>query len=286
MYQEVMETEYSDEQLVKQIREGNRHSFGRLVVKYQTAVFGLTYRWTRNVSDIQDLSQETFLQAYRKLDQLKNPAKYGSWLRGIVKNSCRMWARGNKSRNITDDFLLTDSHHIRDFNSPPPEAELLRKEVKRTVAQLCDLLPQSLRDSARLHYVTGLNSKEIANKLIANNLTGMPVVKGDEVIGLVTEADLIMQKAKLHMPMYIQLLDSALYLEDAAEVEEDLSKMLGLTAKEVMTDQVVTIEADDTVENLATLIEEHHINPIPVTKINKLVGIASRADIVKLLARE
>lgn len=128
--------------------------------------------------------------------------------------------------------------------------------------------------------------KEIANKLIANNLTGMPVVKGDEVIGLVTEADLIMQKAKLHMPMYIQLLDSALYLEDAAEVEEDLSKMLGLTAKEVMTDQVVTIEADDTVENLATLIEEHHINPIPVTKNNKLVGIASRADIVKLLARE
>jgi len=128
--------------------------------------------------------------------------------------------------------------------------------------------------------------KEVAQKLIDNNLTGMPVVKGDEVIGIITEADLIMQKAKLHMPMYIQLLDSALYLEDTTEVEEDLHKILGMTAEEVMTSEVATIEVDDTVENLATLIEEHHINPIPVTADNKLVGIVARADIVKLLARE
>ncbi|MBU1178152.1 CBS domain-containing protein [Patescibacteria group bacterium] len=128
--------------------------------------------------------------------------------------------------------------------------------------------------------------KEVAQKLVDNNITGMPVVKGDEVIGLVTEADLIMQKAKIHIPMYIQLLDSALFLEDTAEVEEDLNKILGMTAEKIMTNQVVTIDVDDTVENLATLIEEHHINPIPVTEKNKLVGIVSRADIVKLLIRE
>lgn len=128
--------------------------------------------------------------------------------------------------------------------------------------------------------------KEVAKKLIEHDITGMPVVKGDEVIGIITEADLIMQKAKLHIPMYIQLLDSFLYLEDTKEVEEDLHKILGMTAEEVMTKDVFTIEEDDTVENLATLIEEKHINPIPVVKNNKLVGVVSRADIVKLLARE
>lgn len=128
--------------------------------------------------------------------------------------------------------------------------------------------------------------KEVAQKIIDNNITGMPVVKGDEVVGIITEADLIMQKAKLHMPMYIQLLDSFLYLEDTKEIDEDLHKMLGLTAEEVMTKEVVTMDADDTVENLATLIEEQHINPIPVIKDNKLVGIVSRSDIVKLLVRE
>ena len=128
--------------------------------------------------------------------------------------------------------------------------------------------------------------KEVAQNIIDNNITGMPVVKGDEVVGIITEADLIMQKAKLHMPMYIQLLDSFLYLEDTKEIDEDLHKMLGLTAEEVMTREVVTMDADDTVENLATLIEEQHINPIPVIKNNKLVGIVSRSDIVKLLVRE
>jgi len=128
--------------------------------------------------------------------------------------------------------------------------------------------------------------KEVAQKLIDNNITGMPVVKDDEVIGIITEADLIMQKSKLHIPMYIQLLDSVLYLEDTEEVEKDLHKMLGMTAEEVMTPQVVTIEAEDTVENLATLIEEHHINPIPVTEDNKLAGVVSRADVVKLLAKD
>ncbi len=128
--------------------------------------------------------------------------------------------------------------------------------------------------------------KEVAQKLIDNNITGMPVVKGDEVIGIITEADLIMQKAKLHMPMYIQLLDSFLYLEDTKEIEEDLRKILGLTAEDVMTKEVITVDLNDTVENLATLIEEKHINPIPVIKDNKLAGIVSRADIVKLLIRE
>lgn len=128
--------------------------------------------------------------------------------------------------------------------------------------------------------------KEVAQKLIDNDITGMPVVKGDEVIGIITEADVIMQKAKLHMPMYIQLLDSFLYLEDTKEIEEDLKKMLGLTAEEVMTSEVVTMDVDDTVENLATLIEEQHINPIPIVDGNKLVGIVSRADIVKLLLKE
>lgn len=129
--------------------------------------------------------------------------------------------------------------------------------------------------------------KEIARKLVKYGITGMPVVKGKEVIGIVTEADLIMQKAKIHIPDYVQLLDSFLYLDDPREVEEELAKVLGTCAEEIMTSQVITINQDATVEELATLIEEEHINPVPVVdKDNKLVGIVSRADIVKLLARE
>ena len=127
---------------------------------------------------------------------------------------------------------------------------------------------------------------DIAKKLIKHDITGMPVVKGKEVIGIVTEADLIMQRAKIHIPAYIQLLDSFLYLEDPKAVEEELRKILGLTAQDVMTEDVITIGPEDSVEDLATLIEKEHINPIPVIEDKTLVGIVSRADIVRLLARD
>jgi CBS domain-containing protein len=128
--------------------------------------------------------------------------------------------------------------------------------------------------------------KEVAKLLIENNLTGIPVVKGKEIVGIVTEADLIMQRAKLHMPSYIQLLNSFLYLEDPGEVEEELKKILATKASELMTTVVVTVDPDYSVEDVASLIEEEHINPVPVVRDETLLGIVSRADIVKLLIRE
>jgi len=128
---------------------------------------------------------------------------------------------------------------------------------------------------------------EIAKKLVKYDITGMPVVDDkNKVIGIVTEADIIMQKAKIHIPSYIQLLDSFLYLEDPREVEEELKKILGIKACDLMTPDVITIDPEASVSDLATLFEEEHINPVPVVKDGKLVGIVSRADIVKLLARE
>ncbi len=123
--------------------------------------------------------------------------------------------------------------------------------------------------------------------MIQYNLTGLPVVKEDEVIGIVTEADLIMQKAKVHVPTYINLLTSFLYLEDPDDVGDELRKILAMTAEEIMTEEVIKIDKDTKVTELATLFEEEHINPVPVVdKNNKLVGVVSRADIVRLLARE
>ncbi len=128
---------------------------------------------------------------------------------------------------------------------------------------------------------------EVAKKLIQYNLTGVPVIDDkDEIVGIVTEFDLIRRKGVVDIPAYINILDSFLYLEDPAEVEEELRKMIGATAKEVMTKEVVTIDPEADISELAELIEDKHINPVPVVKNGKLVGIVSRADIVRLLARE
>jgi len=128
---------------------------------------------------------------------------------------------------------------------------------------------------------------KVAELLFKHGFTGMPVVnKKKKVLGIVTESDLIMQEARLHLPSYLQILDSILYLESPRKMEDELKKILALTAKDLMTTPVYTISPEDSVENLATLIKDKHINPVPVVKGGKLAGIVSRADLVKLLAKK
>lgn len=125
--------------------------------------------------------------------------------------------------------------------------------------------------------------KDIAKLLIKHDITGVPVVKGKNVIGIITEADLIMQQGKIRIPDFIQLQEARIYLKDGKKLEKDLKKIFGITAKEVMTSDVVVTTPEASVEDLVTLITDHHINPVPVVKAGILVGIVSRADIVKLL---
>jgi CBS domain-containing protein len=126
---------------------------------------------------------------------------------------------------------------------------------------------------------------KIAEVLYKNGFTGLPIIERDKVVGIVTEADLVMQNAKIHMPTYIQLLDSFLYLESPGHLEKELHKILGTKASEIMTGKVITINPESSIEDLATLITDNHINPVPVVKNNKLVGIVSRADLVRLLMK-
>ncbi len=130
-----------------------------------------------------------------------------------------------------------------------------------------------------------MSIREVAKILFENAITGAPVVdKNKKVLGIITEYDLVYKKAKPHLPSYVMIFDSVLYLENPKRVERELKKILALKASEIMTEKVFTISPEDSIEDLATLIKEKHINPVPVTTNGKLVGIVSRADIVKLLA--
>ncbi len=125
--------------------------------------------------------------------------------------------------------------------------------------------------------------KDIAKLLIKHDITGVPVIKDKKVIGVVTEADLIMQESKIRIPDFIQFLEARIYLKDGKKFEAELKKIFGITAKEVMTSDVIVITSEASIADLVQLITDHHINPVPVVKNDRLVGIVSRADIVELL---
>lgn len=124
---------------------------------------------------------------------------------------------------------------------------------------------------------------EIARLLVDNRISGVPVVdEAGRVLGVVSEGDLIRRLESSddgrRRSWWLELLASP---ERRAE---DYVRAHGRTARDIMTDQVVTIDEQATLAEAARLLEEHHVKRLPVVRDGKLVGLVSRADLLRALA--
>lgn len=126
---------------------------------------------------------------------------------------------------------------------------------------------------------------DLADILAKNKVSGVPVVDDQGgVLGMVSEADIILQDADLHFPYYIQFLESVIYLQSVRKFEERFRKAFGSKVTEVMSEEVVAISPDASVREAATIMADRNINRLPVTEDGKLVGIVTRGDIVRAIA--
>lgn len=127
----------------------------------------------------------------------------------------------------------------------------------------------------------------IARLMHDRAISGIPVVDEDRrVVGMVTDLDLIVRNTRLEPPAFFQILDGRIPLETPGHYQKRLQHMLGTHARDVMTEDVVTIGPDDEVEALAALMVKRRVNPVPVVEAGVLVGVVSRADVIRLMARE
>lgn len=130
---------------------------------------------------------------------------------------------------------------------------------------------------------------ELADILAERKISGVPVI-GEQgaVLGMVSEADIIVQDADLHFPYYIQFLDSVIYLQSFHKFEERFKKIFGTKVGEVMSTEVVAISPDASVRQAATLMADRNVNRLPVTEYGepggRLLGIVTRGDIVRAIA--
>ncbi len=124
--------------------------------------------------------------------------------------------------------------------------------------------------------------EDVIKILMDKNISGVPVVDDENhVIGIVTEGDLIYRSKKLKIPTFFSILDGYVFLESTKTIEKQLKKMVGYRVEDVMTVDVITVEEDQTVEDVATLMTKEKINRVPVVAAGKLVGIISRRDIIR-----
>lgn len=128
--------------------------------------------------------------------------------------------------------------------------------------------------------------QDLAALLAKKKISGAPVVDDQHrVVGIVSEGDLVSQDADIHFPHYIELLGNIIYLESVKKYEEKLEKAAASSVRDIMTTDVVTVQQDAELHEIATLMTERQVNRVPVLDGDILVGIITRADVVRAMAR-
>ncbi len=156
-----------DQQLVERAQRGDKHAFELLIVKYQRRLARLISRFVRDAAEVEDVTQEAFIKAYRALPGFRGESAFYTWLYRIGINSAKNYLLAAKRRVPTTTFFDADDAEdfedgglLREVNTP--ENELMSKQVVEVVNASLQQLPDDLRTALTLREIEGLSYEEIA----------------------------------------------------------------------------------------------------------------------------
>ena len=156
-----------DQQLVERAQRGDKRAFELLVVKYQRKLGRLLARFIRDPAEVEDVTQEAFIKAYRALPAFRGDSAFYTWLYRIGINTAKnyLMALGRRAPTTTeveaqDAEGFEDGEQLRDINTP--ESMLLSKEIAATVNATIQELPEELRTAIQLREIEGMSYEDIA----------------------------------------------------------------------------------------------------------------------------
>ncbi|MCA3131992.1 MAG: RNA polymerase sigma factor RpoE [Betaproteobacteria bacterium] len=156
-----------DQQLVERAQRGDKRAFEMLVVKYQRKLGRLLSRFIRDAGEVEDVTQEAFIKAYRALPSFRGESAFYTWLYRIGINTAKNYlvAMGRRAPTTTEFDSeeaenFDDGDQLRDVNTP--EAELMSKQIATTVNETMQALPEELRTAITLREIEGLSYEDIA----------------------------------------------------------------------------------------------------------------------------
>ena len=153
----------TDEELVRLARNGDPAAFDEIVERHKGAVFRAALSALRNREDAEDVTQETFITAYRKLDTFRGESQLRTWLSRIAWNRSMDHRRRGRYRS----FLRLDEPDAVELPSleADPERATLAASAHARVRQEIDRLPENLRDTLLLASAGDLDYASIADML-------------------------------------------------------------------------------------------------------------------------
>ncbi len=157
----------ADQVLVERAQRGDQKAFELLVMKYQRKLGRLLSRMIRDPAEVEDVTQEAFIKAYRALGSFRGDSAFYTWLYRIGINTAKnhLVSLGRRAPTSTpfdseEAENFDDADQLRDMNTP--EAELMSKQIAETVNASMAALPEELRTAITLREIDGLSYEEIA----------------------------------------------------------------------------------------------------------------------------
>ena len=151
-----------DLELARRCRDGDAAAFEALYRAHAGRLFGLLTRMTGSAHDAEDLLQDVFVHAHRKLASFRGESSLGTWLYRLAVNQCLDHLRGKQSRMARATASL-DEDEAPEPAAPSPAlpAPIARIDLERAIARL----PQGCRAAFVLHDVEGLDHREVGAAL-------------------------------------------------------------------------------------------------------------------------
>jgi RNA polymerase sigma-70 factor, ECF subfamily len=156
-----------DRQLVERAQRGDKRAFELLVEKYQRKLARLLSRFIRDPAEVEDVTQEAFIKAYRALPAFRGDSAFYTWLYRIGINTAKnyLMALGRRAPTSTEVEAdeaegFEEGEQLRDINTP--ESVLLSNEIAETVNSTIEALPEELRTAIQLREIEGMSYEDIA----------------------------------------------------------------------------------------------------------------------------
>lgn len=157
--------EAEDARLIERVCSGDMRAFATLVERHERLAGAVAYAVTGEWHSSRDVVQESFLKVHTSLSSLKEPEKFKSWLRNVVRTTALDWRRRNKKGVQSLDALESpegENLMLEAPNTGPPEQVTDTDELRRRVREEIEKLPESHREVVALKYLDGRSYDEIA----------------------------------------------------------------------------------------------------------------------------
>jgi RNA polymerase sigma-70 factor, ECF subfamily len=148
----------SDAELIRRVLAGERERFADLVQRYQASLFRHALGMVGDPDAAADLTQDSLVKAYTRLDSCNEPDRFAAWLFRILRNRCRDWLKNRRQHTVE---LRDEAHTAPD----DPAGSLEQAQLGEVMNQALARLPEAQREAFLLKHVEELSYEEMAERL-------------------------------------------------------------------------------------------------------------------------